>query len=99
MGRKLTVAEKETLFALIKQKGEFVCLGHRIDKSKIKIGTLLESSYVNDNNLVSFNGKCEFPPHEEHPYSAVPGIYEGTAEMTGLNEFELNNPIIIKKYL
>lgn len=96
MGRKLTTAEKETLFALIKQKGEFICLGHRIDKSKIKIGTLLESAYVNEVYLVHFNGTCEFPPRSEYPLSTVIGIYEGTAEMNGLSEFELNNPITLK---
>ena len=45
---------------------------------------------------VSFNGSCEFPPDLNYPQSMVSGIYEGTANMTGLNEFELNNPISIK---
>ena len=100
MSRPLTIEEKDSLLRLIKKEGEFVYKGKPIEKSLMKIGTLLESTTLDSKEKkVSFNGSCEFPSDLNYPHSTGPGIYEGTANMTGLNEFELNNPISIKKYL
>ena len=97
MSRPLTIEDKDSLLKLIKKEGEFIYKGKPIDKSLIKIGTLLESSILHcKEKTVSFNGGCEFPPDLNYPQSTGQGIYEGTANMTGLNEFELNNPISIK---
>lgn len=99
MSRPLTIEEKDSLLKLIKKEGEFIYQGKPVVKSLIKIGALLESTTLDcKEKVVSFNGSCEFPPDLNYLQSTGPGIYEGTANMVGLNEFELNNPITIKKY-
>ena len=98
MTRPLTIEEKDSLRRLIKKEGEFVFKRNTISKYLITIGALLESSILDcKEKLVSFNGNCEFPPKpDEFPQSTNPGLYEGIAKMIGLDEFELQNPIILK---
>lgn len=98
MYRPLSAEEKDSLLKLIKAEGEFIYKRNTISKSLIRIGALLESTTLDcEEKIVSFNGICEFPHKaDEFPQSKAIGVYEGSAKMIGINEFELNNPITLK---
>ena len=99
MSRALTTQEKKSLLDIIKEKGEFKYQGNYINQSNMKIGALLESSSLDcQTNIVSYNGTCEFVPNPiDFPQSTVCGLFEGSAKMVGINEFELHNPVTLKK--